>query len=59
MAAVEKDLGLRFLHVRMTFAQPKEMHLLQKMATAGLSARFEIMTDMPSSEADDTKVFRN
>ncbi len=58
VAALEHDRGQRFLHVKMTFRQPQEMATLQRMASTGVSAQFEIIGDSASSTQQAKTIFR-
>ncbi|MEQ1903932.1 MAG: hypothetical protein ABL888_07110 [Pirellulaceae bacterium] len=59
VAAVEHDRGKRFLKMKITFAQPKDMMKLQAMSLKGLSGQFELTTSKgPASSEQDARIFR-
>ena len=61
VAAVEQDRGQRFLHLKLTFPQPKDLKMLQAMATTGLTGQFEILTSGETTDPanDSTTIFRS
>ncbi len=60
VAAVEQDRGQRWLHLKMTFPQPTESSILQKMVSNGLSGQFEVQIAAgPSDAQNDAKIFRS
>jgi hypothetical protein len=59
VAAVEQDRGQRFLRMKITFAQPKDLMKLQAMSLKGLSGQFEVTTSKgPAGSEQDPKIFR-